>query len=377
MQDHEFDEILRGKLDGHVSPVPEDMWARVTGEKRRRLPFWVWWMLALGGMLAAGGGSYWVLGKRADARQDAAAATAAKPGKGLDSATGAGNETPTEGGVPAASSIPAAGADERKETGPGGLTRASAADDKGQGGKDGQDEEGQTPQKTRFGDSRITINQISGNVDVNDQRATLPAARVLRPAKVSGDTAAQRRAPLSWKRERWAVDALGSPDWAPVMQSWGYSGGVRVTRRFTGKMSGTVGLEYSYVHGTVGWDSIGAANIGKMRSLDLPLLLGYEAHSSRFIATIQVGAVVSAYSWFTARDNFGASHYTINKMGLSLYAGLKLDLPVDRRFSLFAEPYYRYRLTDMPGPNGYLSYPWKVNVVGLSLGARYYFKTRK
>lgn len=426
MQDHEFDEILRGKLDGHVSPVPEDMWTRVTGEKRRRLPFWVWWVL-VPGLLLGGAGSYWLWGRPRTAARGSTADTAASAtgaqrsavgasdGTGAEntaearrSAAGASDETGAEntvearrnaagasdgtgeesvtgdqrdatdasGGMPSAKGAYPAGPDGGKSAGQGRLPAAGTASDQGQSQRGDQDDEGHSPQNTRFGASPILLKKTADNADVNDQRATLPGARVLRPAKMGADSTAKRRDTA--RKSRWAIEVLGSPDYAPavVIPSWGYTAGIRVRRQFNDKISGTVGLEYSLVHAITGGDSIGGRHFGSMRNLDLPLLLGYNAWNRHFTATVQAGPVVTAYSWRSIRDASGTSQYSPNKVGLSLYLGLNLDFPVDKRFSLFAEPYYRWRVTDMRGPTPYLSYPWKVNVEGLSLGLRWTIERR-
>ena len=400
MQDHEFDEILRGKLDGQVSPVPEDMWARVTGEKRRRLPFWVWWVL-VPGLLLGGAGSYWLWGRPRTAARGGTADTAASATGAQHSAVGASDGTSGQNAAGARRSAAGASSEtdaadataaQRSGTGvsdetgahvagPGGgkaagqgrLPAAGTASDQGQSQRD---DEGHSRQNTRFGASPILLKKTADNADVNDQRATLPGARVLRPAKMGGDSTAKRRDTA--RKSRWAIEVLGSPDYAPavVIPSWGYTAGIRVRRQFNDKISGTVGLEYSLVHAITGGDSIGGRHFGSMRNLDLPLLLGYNAWNRHFTATVQAGPVVTAYSWRSIRDASGTSQYSPNKVGLSLYLGLNLDFPVDKRFSLFAEPYYRWRVTDMRGPTPYLSYPWKVNVEGLSLGLRWTIERR-
>ena len=316
MQDHEFDEILRGKLDGHVSPVPEDMWARVTGEKRRRLPFWVWWVL-VPGMLLGGAGSYWLWGRPRTAAQAARVRTAEnaasttraqRSAAGAESAAGDQRDAiDASGGMPSAKGAHPADAGGGKAAGQGRPPGAGTAGNQGQGQRGDQDEEEHSPQNTRFGASPILLKKTADNADVNDQRATLPGARVLRPAKMGADSAVKRRDTA--RKSRWAIEVLGSPDYAPavVIPSWGYTAGIRVRRQFTDKISGTVGLEYSLVHAITGGDSIGGRHFGSMRNLDLPLLLGYNAWNRHFTATVQAGPVVTAYSWRSIRDASGTS----------------------------------------------------------------------
>jgi hypothetical protein len=78
---------------------------------------------------------------------------------------------------------------------------------------------------------------------------------------------------------------------------------------------------------------------------------------------------MNLYSW--PRRNAMPDFIKTNT-GMSLYVGVNFEKRINERFSLFSEPYYRYQLTSMT-ISSISSFKF-IDVAGINIGARYYFK---
>jgi opacity protein-like surface antigen len=116
------------------------------------------------------------------------------------------------------------------------------------------------------------------------------------------------------------------------------------------------------------------------RSIDIPLLIGYETSGDRFKAAFNTGIILNIKTSYSG-DILDASLNPVDinsnnvyksNTGVSLYFGLGLATRLNNSFQLFTEPYIRYRLNNMTGT--YQSFRQKTNVGGLSFGLRYNFK---
>lgn len=165
----------------------------------------------------------------------------------------------------------------------------------------------------------------------------------------------------------------------------GYSAGVRYTRVFNNSMSIRAGVNYSQIneqfkfsqgnvvqityiinqHGdTTGSFTTTGTRIksthNKYRSLDIPLLIGYEVGNGRFHANINAGAIVNVYSWqkgeildtafqpvnITTGKGDPAYQYKTNA-GIGITGGVSLYYKLNDRWHILAEPYFRYNLSPM------------------------------
>ena len=98
----------------------------------------------------------------------------------------------------------------------------------------------------------------------------------------------------------------------------------------------------------------------------MPVLAGYTIGKENLKTTVNGGVIFNLYTW--PHDFF-----KINT-GVSLYLGIDFEEKINEKFSLFAEPYYRYQLTNMTADT--ISYLKFVDVVGINIGARYFFKSK-
>jgi hypothetical protein len=151
------------------------------------------------------------------------------------------------------------------------------------------------------------------------------------------------------------------------LAKFSYTAGIRLTKVFHSGFLATVGLQYSRISLKGISDSLFSRTNG-FKNIDLPLLIGYETASNRFKVAIRGGAIVNIHSWPLHAES-AAPYYRTNT-GISLYLGLNVIQQLNDRLTLFAEPYYRYQLSDML--NSPLSE--KIDVGGLFIGIRYDLK---
>jgi opacity protein-like surface antigen len=116
------------------------------------------------------------------------------------------------------------------------------------------------------------------------------------------------------------------------------------------------------------------------KSIDVPILIGYETGSDRFKAAINTGIILNIKTRYNGDMldsslnlvDIGSNNIYKSNTGISLYFGLGLATRLNNSFYLFTEPYIKYRLSSMTVAHE--SFTQKINVGGLSFGLRYNFK---
>lgn len=378
MLDNQFDEILRNKLEGHVSPVPEEMWQRVRPDKgRRRIALWVWLVF----FVACAWGGYFIL--NGVSRRP----TIQGPGNPAGYAAGAdGAGDHGRGGVGGA-----ANNGDDASNGGGGGNRASAGDggearpgsngdlggnrrDENNGGSRWNDEDDNDQANTS---ARLLLANPASrrNSDLND----LPAARLLPQKAALRDRTLQSQDSSHHGKPHppanWHLDLYGAPDLGMKLRPLSYMAGLRLGRSLGAHFSASIGLQYLLIHEDPPADSITGWEKGRLNAIDIPFLIGYEAGGPHFKATVQAGGIFNAYSWFKSDFGIPSNDFYRGSTGISLYLGLNLAEKVSNHFSLFLEPYWRHRLSNkeinnLPGLS-------QENRAGLSGGIRYYFRKTK
>ncbi len=122
----------------------------------------------------------------------------------------------------------------------------------------------------------------------------------------------------------------------------------------------------------------------RYRSIDIPILFGYQFGDDNLRIGINAGVMVNLTSWYQGMI-FDSSFtpQTVNKssdmvykknIGLGLYAGLSFMKRLNYNTHIFAEPYFRYNLSDMNMPGS--AYKQRFSIGGLSLGLRFNLNQR-
>jgi len=185
-----------------------------------------------------------------------------------------------------------------------------------------------------------------------------------------------------------------------------FSAGLRYTKVFNNGMSVRTGINYSqinekftFVQGNLvqityiidaNGDTTGSyittgtrykTTINKFRTIDVPLLIGYEMGNGKFHANINAGVIVNAYSWqkgdvldtayrpvsITTGKTSSPYQFKTN-IGMGFMAGVSVYYKLNEKLHVLAEPYFRYSLTPMSKEN--LTLKQKYNTAGIRVGLR-------
>ncbi len=185
-----------------------------------------------------------------------------------------------------------------------------------------------------------------------------------------------------------------------------YSVGLRYTKVFNNGMSIRTGINYSqinekftFVQGNLvqityiidaNGDTTGSyittgtrykTTYNKFKTVDVPLLVGYEMGNGKFHANINAGIIINVYSWQKG-DVLDASYKPVSittgktnspyqfktNIGMGFMAGASLYYKLNEKIHVLAEPYFRYSLAPMSKEN--LTFKQKYNTTGLRLGLR-------
>ena len=186
----------------------------------------------------------------------------------------------------------------------------------------------------------------------------------------------------------------------------GFSAGVRYTKVFNNSMSVRGGVNYSqinekftYNQGNVvqvtyiinnNGDTIGSytttgsrykSTVNRYRSIDIPVVVGYELGNGKLHANINAGAIVNVYSWqkgdvldtagnpVSITTGKGSSPYQFKtNAGVGFIGAVSVYYKVTERLHIMAEPYFRYNFSPMNKEN--ITLKQKYQTAGLRLGIR-------
>jgi opacity protein-like surface antigen len=191
--------------------------------------------------------------------------------------------------------------------------------------------------------------------------------------------------------------------------TFAYSAGLRYTKVFSNGMSFRTGLNYSqvnekfsYANGNIiqtiyitdnNGDTTGSytasssrykTTYNKFRTLDIPLVVGYEMGNTRFHANINAGVIINVHSWqkgdvvdydlnpVNINSSGKESPYQFkSNIGLGFLGAVSFYYKISDRMHILAEPYYRYNFTS--ASKAELTFKQKYNMAGLRLGLRFDF----
>ena len=119
----------------------------------------------------------------------------------------------------------------------------------------------------------------------------------------------------------------------------------------------------------------------KFRTLDIPLMIGYEMGNSRLHVNFNAGAIVNLYSWqkgdvldtaykpvnITTGNSTSPYQFKTN-MGIGFIGAVSVYYKLTNRLHLLAEPYFRYNFS--PASKADLTLKQKFTTAGLRIGLR-------
>ncbi len=187
---------------------------------------------------------------------------------------------------------------------------------------------------------------------------------------------------------------------------FGFSAGIRYTKVFNNSMSLRGGVNYSQINEkftsaqgnlvqityiiNAGGDTVGSytttgtrykTTINKYRSVDVPVVVGYEIGNGKLHANINAGVIVNVYSWQKGEildTAFNPVNITTGKSpspyqfktnaGVGFIGGVSVYYRLTDKIHVMAEPYFRYNFTPMSKES--ITLKQKYHTAGLRLGIR-------
>lgn len=185
-----------------------------------------------------------------------------------------------------------------------------------------------------------------------------------------------------------------------------FSAGVRYTRVFNNSMSVRGGVNFSQINERFTFkqgnivhviyiinnnsDTIGSystsgsrykSTSNRYRSIDIPLMIGYELGNGKLHTNINAGPVINIYSWqkgdvldasgnpvsITTGKNSSPYQFKTNA-GISFMGSVSVYYKLNERLHIMAEPYFRYNLSAMNKES--ITLKQKYHTAGLRLGIR-------
>jgi hypothetical protein len=185
-----------------------------------------------------------------------------------------------------------------------------------------------------------------------------------------------------------------------------FSAGIRYTKVFNNGMSVRTGVNYSQINEKFTFtqgnlvqvtyiidangDTTGSyvttgtrykTTTNRFKTIDVPLLIGYELGNGRIHANINAGVIVNIYSWQKG-DVLDASFKPVSittgksnspyqfktNIGMGFMAGASVYYKLTEKAHVLAEPYFRYNLSPMSSDK--LTFSQKYNTIGLRIGLR-------
>ncbi|MFZ1786337.1 MAG: hypothetical protein WAU23_14120 [Ferruginibacter sp.] len=186
----------------------------------------------------------------------------------------------------------------------------------------------------------------------------------------------------------------------------GFSAGIRYTRVFKNSMSVRAGVNYSQINekftlnqGNIvqvtyiingNGDTIGSysttgtrqqTTTNRYKSIDIPVVVGYELGNGKLHANINAGAIVNIYSWqkgnvldtagnaVSITTGKGTSPYQFKtNAGVGFIGAVSVYYKVTDRLHIMAEPYFRFNITPLNKES--VTLKQKYQTAGLRLGVR-------
>ena len=185
-----------------------------------------------------------------------------------------------------------------------------------------------------------------------------------------------------------------------------YSAGLRYTKVFNNSMSVRGGVNFSqinekftFIQGNIiqviyiidaNGDTTGSYTTSgtryktthnKYRTIDIPLMIGYEMGNGRLHTNINVGPVINIYSWqrgevldangqpvsiTTGKSNSPYGFKT--NAGIGFMGAVSVYYKMTEKLHILAEPYFRYNFNQMNKEN--ITFKQKYNTIGVRLGVR-------
>jgi hypothetical protein len=380
ISDSQMDNFFSDRLRDYPSTVPEDMWGRIVEKKKRDRMIWLFFFRLLAiVILALGLTGYFIF------NQNKTVVNIATDNKRINHATTIPDTIKTNvSNLPSTQNqtqeSPINGA--YKNVNRNEKTRINYLDkfdhakssnqDNANTSKTGSASKAQSATISSAATADSNVVKKNKAEDKNDSLHKEPLAKATVADSSQSKDLKKPKEEKKLNNRKWYLDLYASPDYPIVspheyeQSKLSYMLGVRINRSLGDHFSLKTGIQYSKVN--IADDSL----FLHLKRFDLPVLVGYSVGNEKLKATFNGGVILNLYSWFPGSDSIV---FFKTNTGLSLYLGVNFETKINEKFSLFGEPYYRYQLTSMTVSS--VSNVKFIDIVGISIGARYYFKKKQ
>lgn len=369
ISDNQMDIYFNDRLRNYSSSVPADMWNRIIEKKKRDRILWLFFFRLFAIAVLAFGlkGGYLIFNQKKSTAN-------IKP-----NVTGI-NQTPVIGNTTKTNlSNPLSGRNQLQ------LSKINIANNKMHQKKNSQINYSEDLEKTKMNTSenipssqfKNTVKSFSGQKDSNvieesktrdkiDSTRKKPFVKSATPDSSVGKQVKKPEKQNKLNNSKWYLDLYASPDY-PIVSPHGsgasklsYTIGIKLNRSLGQHFSVKTGIQYSRLN-IVESDS-GLATL-HLNRLDMPVLAGYSMGNKNLKMTINGGAI---FSWLLESN----ANFLVKNTSVSLYLGINFEEKINENISLFAEPYYRYQLTNMTTDT--IPFVKFVDLVGINIGVRFH-----
>ncbi len=375
--DNQMDELFKDRLRNYPSSVPSDMWVRIMEQKKRDRVFWLFFRLLAIGILALGvtGGYYLLIQKKSIAaipqgnvKVNPSPITADTLKSGLAKSSSGQDQMR----IPHIDAAHTKTDQKRKEK-----KYYSVESERTNRSKS------ENPDPLPFGNANRNLSapkdsMVTKENKLENNKDSLYKKPLVKTPAADSSQNKEVKKPEPEKNlhnRKWFLDLYVSPDYPIIhpqeeyeQSKLSYSIGIKLNRSLGKHFSVKTGIQFSQVN-IGGDDSLTQGNTLHLMRLDLPVLAGYSLGNDNLRTTFNGGLVLNLYSWLSG--TYLQDFFKTNT-GLSVYLGVNFDTKINERISVFAEPYYRYQLTPMTVSS--ISNLKFIDVVGINIGARYFFK---
>ncbi len=390
ISDNQMDQFFRERLEKYSSSVPENMWNRIMGKKKRDRMLWLFFsrLMIIAVLIFGLTGSYLIFNQKKIS--DKPSKPDIRNNQPLASANESKANQPISSSAQDQIVVPEINSDGKNAMRKSN-TRINYFDAVDHSKKNSSHhdllsltESGSLGIATRK-HAAVTDTSVVTNVKVKDSLDKKSPAKTTGPDSSQSKEVKKPEKKSEQNNTKWYLDLYASPDYpiitsSPFDQSvskLSYTIGVRINRSFGKHFSLKTGIQYSQVN-FIGNDSLFGGAIIHIKRLDLPVLIGYSFIGTNIKTTINGGAIFNLYSSVSSVPSQNlftpppVQDYFEKNLGVSLYLGVNFEKRIKEKLSLFVEPYYRYQLSSMTISS--VQNVKFIDIAGISFGARYYFK---
>ncbi|CAN5642501.1 hypothetical protein BH10BAC2_BH10BAC2_29660 [soil metagenome] len=406
MTGNQFDDLLRTRLEGHISKVPDDMWQCINKkDKDRKVFFFLRWQMLLLLLFIGLGGTYFFL--KTD-NNNIADTNAVKHSETTDHEKNKNGQNKNKAVL------------QNAFTGKDQLTNQNSLQPDAIKTPENIKQKkikqvyntynqqndatinADTKKNTKITNDFSVITGNSGTSADSLKDMLVKTADTFKKDSVEVSDSEEKKDPDANERDmdKFSIEVYASPNLplnhisadnsiyeqalkAAGKMQFSYTFGARLGVKINKNLSGKIGVQYAQINEKMNFtDSIlSGGNVSynnRYKSIDIPLLISYKRkwtgdESTSFSTGILLnitskykGAIPDA---FGDAININSKNVYKKNTGVSLYAAIGFSKEINKKMELFAEPYFRYPIKSMS--NNIQPFTQKINTAGISLGVRY------